>query len=111
MFESVNYPLIGALLVLLGMVANTVWVMANLRIENRIGERVESLKEWMEKRYVSVKALDDLSARSDERYTEITRRLAALEVLATAATVAAATSAGFAAANRAHEERERKEHP
>lgn len=98
------------LLVLLGMVANTVWVIANLRIENRIGERVESLKEWMDERYVSVKSLDALAAKSDERYSEITRRLIQLEILAAANSVAAATTAGFAAATKQHDERDRQPH-
>jgi hypothetical protein len=47
-----NPQWIGAALVGLGLAAQLVWTLVNLRIENRILLRLDELKEWCEERFV-----------------------------------------------------------
>ena len=43
---------VEAILILLGMLLSAAWTAINLRIENRILQRIEDLKEWCDARFV-----------------------------------------------------------
>jgi hypothetical protein len=64
--------LITALVMGFGLVANLVWLLTNLRIENRIGSKIDALKDWMDQRYV-------LQEVCDERHGKPHRRPRALD--------------------------------
>ena len=63
-----NSSYIGLVLTAVGLLANLVWTIINLRIEGRLERRFNDLKEYMEERYVCA----DLC---EERFHAICRRL------------------------------------
>ena len=74
---EVNWALIIAAV---GGLANLVWMLTTLRIENRIASRIDGLKEWMEDRYVSVPRCDGCHAALNVHLVEIERRVTKLEL-------------------------------
>jgi hypothetical protein len=66
------------LLTILGLAANLVWLIVNLRIDAKITARIDQLKEWMEERHVSADFCKGCHATADERFRGIERRVAAL---------------------------------
>ena len=64
-----------------GGLANLVWMLTTLRIENRIRSEIEELKGWMEDRYVSVPEFEGRHATVAVRLGEIERRLVQLEAV------------------------------
>jgi hypothetical protein len=70
---------IAAALGALGLAGNLGWMLINLRMENRIGVKIDGLKAWMEDRYVSVAAWEGCRRLCGERHAEVCRRLEELE--------------------------------
>ena len=75
---EVNWAIIvGAV----GGLANLIWMLTTLRIENRIAARIDGLKEWMEDRYVSVSRCEGCHATLGVHLVEIERRVTKLETV------------------------------
>ena len=66
-------------LVALGMLANLVWMIANLRIEGRITSRLDDLKTWLESRYLGIKEWEGFYAVYTSQHADLTRRVELLE--------------------------------
>jgi hypothetical protein len=64
-----------------GGLANLVWMITTLRIENRIAARIDRLKDWMEDRYVSVPRCEGCHAAVAVQFVEIERRVTKLEAV------------------------------
>lgn len=47
-----NPQWVTAGIAVLGLAANGLWTTINLRIENRVLERMDALKEWCDQRFV-----------------------------------------------------------
>lgn len=71
--------IISAAIALLALAGNLLWTMANLRIENRIGAKIEGLKEWMALQYVSSAQFAGLKELLDERHKGLCKRLDVIE--------------------------------
>ncbi len=54
-----------------GLVANLVWTVVNLRVDARLGQKIDGLKEYMDEHYIRRR-------ECDERHGETFRRLASL---------------------------------
>ena len=65
---------------LLGGLINLVWMATTLRIENRIGVKIEGLKAWLEDRYVSTPKFDGTQEVLRVTHADVERRLAKLEL-------------------------------
>lgn len=63
----------------LGLLGNLAWMLVNLRMENRIGIKIDALKDWMDQRYVSTSAWEGCRALCGERHAAVCRRLEELE--------------------------------
>jgi hypothetical protein len=56
-------------------------MLTTLRIENRIASRIDSLKDWMEDRYVSVPRCEGCHSTLAVHLVEIERRVTKLETV------------------------------
>jgi hypothetical protein len=81
-----NPSLITAIVAIAGGLCNLVWMLINLRLQNRvlrietrIGGKIDDLKDWMGERYVSVKEFEGFQGLVEQRHAEVTRRLGKLE--------------------------------
>ena len=63
-----------------GGVCNLVWMATTLRIENRIGAKIDSLKDWMEGRYVSIATFQGHQSVVALQHLELARRLTKIEL-------------------------------
>ncbi len=70
---------LDVLLTIGGGIANIVWLLVNLRIENKIGRKIDELKDWMGERYMSRDACEGCQKAAAVRFDDIERRLASLE--------------------------------
>lgn len=55
-----------------GLLSNFIWLLINLRVQSRIRDIVDELKDWMSDKYAD-------KALADERHKEVVRRLDALD--------------------------------
>jgi hypothetical protein len=64
----------------IGGLINLIWMLVTLRMDNKIGAKIDSLKDWMEGRYVSLSTFIGHQTAVSIQHAEVERRLARLEV-------------------------------
>ena len=68
---NVNGSLIAAAVAVVGLMGNLIWMLINLRMESRIGAKIDALKDWMGERYVATHAFQGCQTLCAERHTEL----------------------------------------
>lgn len=63
----------------LATLANLIWFVVTMRIDNRIGAKIDALKDWMNDRYMSKAECQGCQRTWDVRMAEVERRLSVLE--------------------------------
>lgn len=81
-----DHSIVYVALVVVGMVANVVWMLVNLRVQNRvlhiegvIVARIDSLKEYISEHYMSIPSWTGWQKLYEERHGEFCRRVESLE--------------------------------
>src|ERR1700676_220217 len=71
--SNMDWPVITAAV---GALGNIIWMLATLAIKNQIGTKIDSLKDWMDLRYVPQIAFNGYQQIEATRLAEIDSRMA-----------------------------------